>query len=951
MNWSASVLSALSADSQPSLMISFDDAKYMFNAGEGTVRSQTHSESNRRRIKALFLSQLSLERAGGIPGLLMTVADASSINDLKIVGPTGLTHRLAAGRLYTFRDNLRVDPVEIPYQPAEEPFLPSSSPIFKDHNITVYAQPLSTLPESSSDDLNTETDASLKRKCEPSLEPPRKRSKTDAQSAPTLAHLMSAPGFKPTLLPEDKADEWRRLIIERMFPATGKKFETSESSKKGAGKKGKAGKGAKSEPNQSEPAQAIPEDKESGNFDEYRRSRKRPPRGFYDMLPPPPSGSSPSAVSYVIVGPRVRGKFDVKKSIALGVPNGPLRGKLTKGEAVTFTVKDTVTSEDGTSETVARTVTVKPEECIGESEAPSAAIVLEVPSPKYIPSLLQYYRKDFDPLFSKLRSTDPEHRKEVQVRALFHLVGDGVLEDPRYIDFMQGFGDDVQHIVASKEHCPNSVTFTSAAANQLRLNKLDPVIFPLQKFQTESRRRLADIPNLPPNTHLMVSNLDIRIRPPAPPVKNLNAIANDYFHPLLERMTPTDTSIPVELSTETQSKFVEAQQLTKKIEQKILKSGVTKPGDDIVVVPLGTGSAVPGKYRSVSSTLIQIPNWGNVLLDAGEGTYYQLARHFGEEGARDVLRDLKCLFVSHAHADHHMGVGMLLRKRLELDPLPDHPLYLVTIRSVHLSLREMQALEYLGIQDISPDESMEPDSGNGVIPIMSEALHFKRPGVYTHSGPWGIGGNEPWLDVHRSTANAAALCQSLGLDKFRTVDMIHGTKCYGLVLSHHEGWSIVFSGDTQPSENLVQAGQGATLLIHEATMGDDQVDLAKAKKHSTFGQAIDIGRRMNAEKILLTHFSARHPKVPMTLLELNSASSSFDASTSSDAASGAVPPSISPLSSPIVALALDQASMRIGDMWKMQHYLEALEQIEKDTVAVEGEDEDEVGRLNVEVSV
>ena len=75
---------------------------------------------------------------------------------------------------------------------------------------------------------------------------------------------------------------------------------------------------------------------------------------------------------------------------------------------------------------------------------------------------------------------------------------------------------------------------------------------------------------------------------------------------------------------------------------------------------------MPGKYRTVSSTLIQIPSWGNVLLDAGEGTYYQLARHFGEEGVGDVLRNLRCLFVSHGHADHHMGVAMLLRKRLEV---------------------------------------------------------------------------------------------------------------------------------------------------------------------------------------------------------------------------------------------------------------------------------------------
>lgn len=54
---------------------------------------------------------------------------------------------------------------------------------------------------------------------------------------------------------------------------------------------------------------------------------------------------------------------------------------------------------------------------------------------------------------------------------------------------------------------------------------------------------------------------------------------------------------------------------------------------------------------------------------------------------------------------------------------------------------------------------------------------------------------------------------------------------------------IRFSGDTQPTNTLVNAGRNATLLIHEATMADDQVDMAKKKAHSTFGQAIDIGRR------------------------------------------------------------------------------------------------------------
>jgi ribonuclease BN (tRNA processing enzyme) len=52
-----------------------------------------------------------------------------------------------------------------------------------------------------------------------------------------------------------------------------------------------------------------------------------------------------------------------------------------------------------------------------------------------------------------------------------------------------------------------------------------------------------------------------------------------------------------------------------------------------------------------------------------------------------------------------------------------------------------------------------------------------------------------------------------------------------------------FSGDTQPTEVLAEAGKNANLLIHEATMADDQAEMARAKAHSTIGQAIEIGRK------------------------------------------------------------------------------------------------------------
>ena len=75
--------------------------------------------------------------------------------------------------------------------------------------------------------------------------------------------------------------------------------------------------------------------------------------------------------------------------------------------------------------------------------------------------------------------------------------------------------------------------------------------------------------------------------------------------------------------------------------------------------------------QTVSGHLIRIPDWGNILLDAGEGTWGQMARYFGTDRARhsnvwQALRELKCVFVSHAHADHHAGLAKILAMRKQV---------------------------------------------------------------------------------------------------------------------------------------------------------------------------------------------------------------------------------------------------------------------------------------------
>lgn len=74
-------------------------------------------------------------------------------------------------------------------------------------------------------------------------------------------------------------------------------------------------------------------------------------------------------MSYIVVGPRFRGKFDAKRAEELGIPHGPLRGSLAKGEAITFEIREG-------DEVIQRTV--KPEEVVGKSETPGVCFALSI---------------------------------------------------------------------------------------------------------------------------------------------------------------------------------------------------------------------------------------------------------------------------------------------------------------------------------------------------------------------------------------------------------------------------------------------------------------------------------------------------------------------------------------------------------------------------------------------
>ena len=100
-----------------------------------------------------------------------------------------------------------------------------------------------------------------------------------------------------------------------------------------------------------------------------------------------------------------------------------------------------------------------------------------------------------------------------------------------------------------------------------------------------------------------------------------------------------------------------------------------------------------------------------------------------------------------------------------------------------------------------------------------------------------------------------------------TVPVRHCPDSYGVSLHTLTGsagalpWKLVYSGDTLPSSALVQHGLHATVVVHEATFEDGMEAEARDKRHCTARQAVEVGRGMGAQSLLLTHFSQRYPKM------------------------------------------------------------------------------------------
>ena len=72
------------------------------------------------------------------------------------------------------------------------------------------------------------------------------------------------------------------------------------------------------------------------------------------------------------------------------------------------------------------------------------------------------------------------------------------------------------------------------------------------------------------------------------------------------------------------------------------------------------------------------------------------------------------------------------------------------------------------------------------------------------------------------------------------------------------GRKIGVSGDTRPTDELVEFFKNCDYLSFDSTFADELKDKAVEANHSTAKEAAELAEKANVSTLILTHFSARY---------------------------------------------------------------------------------------------
>ena len=250
----------------------------------------------------------------------------------------------------------------------------------------------------------------------------------------------------------------------------------------------------------------------------------------------------------------------------------------------------------------------------------------------------------------------------------------------------------------------------------------------------------------------------------------------------------------------------------------------------------------------------------SILWDCGEGSQRQMMK------MNTGMGKITSIYLTHFHSDHTLGIPGFIQT-MDFNGRTD-PLTIYGPKKTELFTNLLNKLGYARIG--FPLESRETKGGDVI----------KRRGYKVHA-----------VETNHSVSSLGFVFQEddrLGkFNKQKALDL--GIKPGPLYAKLHRGETVevngrlidpseivgkprpgrkvAYSGDTRPSNALVNASKGADLLIHDSTLSMDISHKAEETFHSTAREAAEVAVKAEVKLLALTHISPRYSKDPSRLLE------------------------------------------------------------------------------------
>ena len=274
---------------------------------------------------------------------------------------------------------------------------------------------------------------------------------------------------------------------------------------------------------------------------------------------------------------------------------------------------------------------------------------------------------------------------------------------------------------------------------------------------------------------------------------------------------------------------------------------------------LGTSGAVPTTERNTSGVFVNREG-DQLLFDCGEGTQRQMMRFNTGFAVEHV-------FVTHLHGDHVLGLPGLVQTWDFNDR--EKPL------AIHAPAGSRGDIENLvnavgnepafpvRINQVSPGDVVVARDEYEVRSVRTEhrcnsvgyaVVEDDRKGRFDREKAeeeLGIPPGPAYSRLHRG--------ESVELDDGRVIEPER------VVGPSRPGRTFVYTGDTVPTEEVLEASEDADLLVHDATFAEDRRERANATAHSTAKQAAEVASEAGAKRLALTHVSTRYGGDPSPL--------------------------------------------------------------------------------------